>query len=68
MYGVVQRFIYLQMSEATLVNFPNNKRMNELQEVKNLFIKELDGMTSQEISLVLKFVKDEVNVKLVFVI
>ncbi len=56
------------MSEGVLVGFPTNERMKELEKVKDSIVTEFNGMTSQEISLLLKLVKDEVNTKLVFVI
>ena len=56
------------MLDAELVNFPNQNRIKELEKTRDLIVKEFDGMTSQEISLLLKLVKDVVNTKLVFIV
>jgi len=56
------------LKTGVLVGFPSQERLKDLEKAKNSILKEFDGMTSSEISLTLKLVKDSVNKKLVFTI
>lgn len=53
---------------GALVGFPSQERLKDLEKAKNSILKEFEGMTSSEISLILKLVKDSVNEKLIFTI
>lgn len=57
-----------ELKSGTLVGFPSQERLKDLEKAKDSILKEFEGMTSSEISLIFKLVKDAVNEKLVFTV